>query len=278
MEEFRSFFIFPNFSAWTNPQVYIIAFTLAVVASLETLLCVEATDKLDPGRLRTPANHELKVQGLGNMLSGLLGGLPVTQVIVRSSANLEAGGRSKVAAISHGIFLLLTALLIPGLLNKIPLASLACILIMVGYKLSKVSLYSDMIKKGKDQFLPFITTILAIIFSDLLTGIGLGMIVAIYFILLKNYRHALAAKTILNGENEVITIQLAEDVSFLNKASVIKTLEDLPSGSHVHIDGSKSRYIDDDILEAIEEYMRFTSMDRHIKVTSSGLQKFKKDL
>lgn len=162
VSEFVSFFRMPDFTALSNPDVYVVAFTIAIVASLETLLCVEATDKLDPYKRNTPANQELKAQGLGNMVSGLIGGLPITQVIVRSSANINAGGKTKLSTIIHGLILLLSAIIIPRYLNLIPLASLAAILLVVGYKLSKISLYKEMYRIGWDQFIPFIVTIAAI--------------------------------------------------------------------------------------------------------------------
>ncbi len=188
LNEFAGLVTFPNFSQITNPQVYISAITIAIVASLETLLNVEATDKLDPLKRNTPPNRELKAQGIGNLVSGLLGGLPVTSVIVRSSVNINSGGRTKLSAIIHGVFLLVCVLLIPGLLNKIPLASLAAILLVTGYKLAKIQVFKDMFAQGWNQFLPFVVTIVAVLFSDLLYGIGIGMAVGFFFILRENYR------------------------------------------------------------------------------------------
>ncbi len=189
MAPFISFFKTPDFGLLNNPDVYIIAFTLAIVGSLETLLCVEATDKLDPERHSTPTNRELKAQGVGNIISGLIGGLPITQVIVRSSANISAGGTSKVSAISHGLILIVTVVLVPDLLNKIPLTSLAAILLLVGYKLSKIQLYKSMYRLGWEQFVPFITTIVMVLLTDLLKGIAFGMAIAIFYILRSNYRN-----------------------------------------------------------------------------------------
>ncbi|HYC84746.1 MAG TPA: SulP family inorganic anion transporter, partial [Chryseosolibacter sp.] len=173
-------FTFPDFSHLANPNVYVTALTLAIIASLETLLCVEATDKLDPNKNVTPTNRELKAQGLGNIISGLIGGLPITQVIVRSTANITFGARSKLSAILHGCLLFGCAIAIPSILNMIPLATLACILLVVGYKLAKPSLFAAMYRLGWDQFIPFIVTVLAIVFTDLLKGIGIGMAVAIF--------------------------------------------------------------------------------------------------
>ncbi|MBL7841185.1 MAG: SulP family inorganic anion transporter [Cyclobacteriaceae bacterium] len=266
LSDFIGFFRFPDFSQLSNPDVYVVAFTLAIVASLETLLCVEATDKLDPFKRSTPTNRELKAQGIGNILSGLIGGLPVTQVIVRSSANINAGGKSKTSTIVHGLILLLSAIFIPRYLNLIPLASLAAILLVVGYKLSKISLYRDMYKLGWDQFLPFIVTVVAILATDLLKGIAIGMAFAIFFILRKNYRHAYHYKKEKAGDREVITLRLSEEVTFLNKASIQLSLDDLPRDSKVVIDGSNSVAIDHDVLEIIQDFKRMAAPQRNIDV------------
>lgn len=271
LSEIRSFFIFPDFSAFSNPQVYVIAFTLAVVASLETLLCVEATDKLDPRGFKTPTNHELKVQGLGNMVSGLLGGLPITQVIVRSSANLEAGGQTKVSTITHGFLLLATALGIPGLLNKIPLASLAVILIVAGYKLSKIKLFQEMYRRGKDQFIPFMATIIAIVFFDLLTGIGIGMAVAFSFMLITNQTQNPSKETEITQKGNLWVVKLGNKVTFLNKVRLLKKLESLPNGSKLLIDGSQTHFMDIDVMDAIENFRHYTAPERDIIVTMEGL-------
>lgn len=264
--EFISFFRLPDFSGLANPQVYIIALTIALVASIETLLCVEATDKLDPMKRATPTNRELKAQGLGNMVSGLIGGLPITQVIVRSSANINAGGRTKVSAICHGLILLLSAIFIPRFLNQIPLASLAAILLMVGYKLSKLSLYRSMFRLGWNQFIPFIVTVIAILSTDLLKGIGIGMVVAIFFILRDNFRHSYRLKKRAEEEGETITIHLSEEVTFLNKASIQMQLEEIPVNSKVIIDGSNSIHIDYDVLEIIHEFRSHVAPGKNIKV------------
>jgi MFS superfamily sulfate permease-like transporter len=270
-QEFLSFFTFPDFSSLTNPDVYVVAFTLAIVASIETLLCVEATDKLDPYKRNTPTNRELKAQGVGNLISGLIGGLPVTQVIVRSSANINSGGKTKMSAIFHGVILLLAAIAIPSLLNLIPLASLAAILLMVGYKLSNVSLYKGMYKLGWDQFLPFIVTVVAILMTDLLKGIGIGMVVAIYFILRKNYKHSYHYKKEEHHEGETITLVLSEEVTFLNKGSIQLTLDNLPHGSTVIVDGRNSVHIDYDVLEIIQDFEKFTAPSRDITVITKGI-------
>jgi len=206
-------------------------------------------------------NQELKAQGAANMFSGLIGGLPVTAVIVRSTANIAAGARTKTSAIVHGVLLLFTAFLIPGLLNKIPLASLAAILLMVGYKLAKPSLIRNMYYKGKDQFIPFAVTVLAILLSDLLIGITIGILVGLFFVLKTNFHRALLSV----NENGNYLIRLTKDVSFLNKALLRQTFKDIPDGSRVIIDGSRSAFIDQDILETISDF-RESAGNRDISV------------
>jgi len=270
--EFFSFFKFPDFSAITNPDVYIIAITLAMVASLETLLSVEATDKLDPLKRSTPSNRELQAQGVGNMISGLIGGLPLTQVIVRSSANINSGAKTKMSTVIHGVILLLSAILIPRYLNLIPLASLAIILLMVGYKLAKPSLFKSMYAIGWDQFLPFIVTVLAILSTDLLRGIGIGMVVAIYFILRKNYSYSYHYKSENTEGRETITLTLSEEVTFLNKGSIQHTLNHIPPNSNLIIDGSTSRNIDYDVLEIIQDFQNYSAKDKNINVQTLGIK------
>ncbi len=247
-------FTFPAFDAITNPAVWITGATIAVVASLETLLCLEATDKLDPFKRVTPANQELKAQGIGNIVSGLIGGLPITQVIVRSSTNIQSGGRTKFSAIMHGFILLLCAMAIPYVLNLIPLASLAAILFLVGYKLAKPALFKQMYKLGQTHFVPFMVTILGIVLTDLLIGIGLGLAVAIFYVLYNNYKKPFLFQSDKHLKDGVIRLELAEDVTFINKASIQRTLSQIPDGAKVIIDASKSINIDQDVLEIIEEF------------------------
>jgi MFS superfamily sulfate permease-like transporter len=247
-------FTTPDFSAIGNPAIYMTAFTIAIVASLETLLCVEATDKLDPQKRITPTNRELTAQGVGNIVSGLIGGLPVTQVIVRSSANIQSGGQTKISAIAHGILLLVSAILIPNILNMIPLASLAAILFVVGYKLAKPILFKDMYKKGWSEFLPFIVTIVGIVFTDLLIGISLGLAVAVVFILWNNYKTPYEVHSDSDGANNKYVLNLAQEVSFLNKASIMRTLDQIPENSSILIDGAKTKSIHPDVLEIIDDY------------------------
>lgn len=265
--EFTSFFTTPDWSALQDTKVYIAAGTIAIVASLESLLCVEATDKLDPERRNTPTNRELIAQGAGNMVSGLIGGLPVTQVIVRSSANINAGGKTKLSTIVHGILLLGCAILIPLYLNMIPLACLAAVLLLVGYKLAKVSLFKSMYRLGWEQFIPFVITIVAILFTDLLKGIAIGMVVAIFYILRKNFRtsYFLHKEEIKTGEE--IRIVLSEEVTFLNKASIQLMLEELPENTPVIIDGSRSVNIDYDVLEIIHNFREHGAKEKNITMT-----------
>lgn len=254
-------FSFPNFQALLSKDAIIVAATIAIVASLESLLSLEAVDKLDPHKRNSPQNQELKAQGMGNIVSGLIGGLPVTAVIVRSSANVNAGAKTKTSAILHGILLLICVMLIPAVLNKIPLASLAAILITVGYKLVKPSLVVSMYRKGRDQFIPFIVTILAILFSDLLMGIGIGIVVGLFFVLKTNFHKSLFSV----NEDRNYLIRLTKDVSFLNKALLRKTFREIPDGSYVIIDGSRSAFIDQDILETINDF-RESAPDRRIEI------------
>ena len=265
--EFLSQFTFPDFSAITNIEVWKIAVVLAIVASLETLLCVEATDKLDPNKRVTPTNRELKAQGLGNIVSGLIGGLPLTQVIVRSSANISFGGKSKLSAIMHGLFLLISALTIAGMLNMIPLASLAAILIMVGYKLAKPMLFKDMYKLGWEQFIPFTATVVGILATDLLKGITIGLLFGIFYTLRHSYRNSHHMKETITTEegHQVYHLVLAEEVSFFNKASVIKQLEEIPGNSRVIIDCTKSKSIAHDVVELIREF-RVNALSKNISV------------
>lgn len=247
-------FTFPDYSHLGNPAVWLTGATIAVVASLETLLCLEATDKLDPYKRVSPANRELMAQGAGNILSGLIGGLPITQVIVRSSTNIQSGGRTKMAAILHGIILLGCAMAIPALLNLIPLASLAAILFLVGYKLAKPVLFKQMYALGHTHFIPFMVTILGIVLTNLLVGIGIGLAVAIFYVLYNNYKKPFLFESDKHLSDGTIRLELAEDVTFINKASIQRTLTQIPNGAKVIIDASKSINIDHDVLEIIEEF------------------------
>ncbi|MCB0769964.1 MAG: SulP family inorganic anion transporter [Flavobacteriales bacterium] len=262
-------FSFPDHRALLNWRVWLTAGTIALVASLETLLCVEATDKLDPEKHITPTDRELRAQGLGNALSGLFGGLPVTQVIVRSSANLQSGVKSKLSAILHGVWILLCVILIPGIMELIPLASLAAILFVVGYKLAKPALFKEMWSKGWRQFVPFMITILGVVFIDLLKGVMLGMVVGIIMILRNNFLTPFSVKDQDGKSGGPVKMELGQAVTFFNKASIQKTLASLPSGTHVIVDASKTVDLDPDVLEIIQEEM-IRAKDQGIKIELIG--------
>lgn len=255
----------PDFSSWKNPKIYSIATTLAVIASLETLLSIEAVDKLDPHKRIAPTNRELKAQGLGNIISGLMGGLPITAVIVRSSANINAGGQTRMSCVLHGLFLMVSVLFLAEYLNMIPLACLAAILLQTGYKLAKPTMLIDFYHKGWNQFLPFMITIIAILVTDLLQGIVLGMSVGIFFVLRANFHEAIT----LTEHGSHYLLRLHKDVSFLNKALLRKHLTAIPNNVELLIDGNKSLFIDQDILEAIADFL-LAAPDRNINVELQG--------
>lgn len=268
--EFFGQFVFPNFSGFANPQVWIIGATIGIVASIETLLSVEAVDRLDPLKRHTPRSHELTAQGVGNLVSGLLGGLPATSVIIRSSANVSANARTKLSTIAHGVLLLLCAALIPFLLNKIPLAALAAILILTGYKLAKPAVFMRMWKNGWYQFTPFIVTIVAIVFTDLLIGVALGLGVSIFFLLRENTSIPYFYRRNEYQEGEIIHIHLAQEVSFLNKAAILKTLENLPNDSYVILDAVETAYLDHDVCEIIQEFKDIKAAEKGIRLETVG--------
>ncbi len=259
-KEFTGLFIFPDFasaftSMSTTMKVLTTGATIAIVGSLETLLSVEAIDRLDIYKRITPTNRELKAQGIGNIVSGMIGGLPITQVIVRSSANIESNGKTKVSAIFHGVLLLFCVYAIPNYLRFVPLSCLAAILLLVGYKLASFAVFKQIYKKGLDQFIPFVITILAIVFINFLYGIMIGLGVAIFYILRSNYRTPFYFKKEEYHEGEKFTITLSEEVSFLNKASIMIMLEELPKNSTVTIDGRNANMIDTDVIEIIENFV-----------------------
>lgn len=270
--EFIGQFSLPDFNGFTNSSVWILGATIAVVASIETLLCLEAADKMDPLKRYSNGNTELRAQGIGNILAGLIGGLPMTSVIVRTSANINSGGRTKLATIAHGLFLLLAVVSIPTILNKIPLAALAAILIMIGLKLASPKVFKHMWHNGKFQFIPFIVTVVAVVFTDLLKGVGIGLVVSILFILRGNMKLAYFFRKDRHKEGEQIKIKLAQEVSFLNKAAIKQTLVHLPDNSRVVIDASETVYIDHDVLELIKDFVDFTSIEKNIKVDLVGFK------
>ncbi len=274
ISQFWGQFSLPDFTQIANMDIWIVAVTIAAVASIETLLCIEAADKLDPLKRYTNSNRELKAQGVGNMLSCLIGGIPVTSVIVRTSANINSGGRTKIAAIAHGIFLMAAVLAIPFLLNKIPLASLAAVLLVVGYKLASPVKFKEMWHNSKKfQFIPFVVTVVAVVFTDLLIGVGIGLGVSIYFILRGNLKLAYFFKKDHHTAGETINMELAQEVSFLNKAAIKQTFAHLPEGSKVKIDASTTVYIDHDVLQMIKEFVNEGAAERNIRVELIGFRK-----
>jgi MFS superfamily sulfate permease-like transporter len=330
VDDFKAIIVFPDFSQFANPKVWIVAMTIAIVASIETLLCIEASDRMDAQKRYTNTNVELKAQGIGNLVSGLLGGLPMTSVVVRTTANNAAGAKSKMSSIIHGILLLVSVLSIPFLLNKIPLATLAAVLLMIGYKLAvpnikhfakympiamnvmvaiivglliavknSDSIYLKLalgvavivlivymyfkakndkefaVKINRNQYLyfPFFATIIAVVFTDLLKGVALGMILSVYFVLKGNMQRAYVYRNDEYKEGDIIHIDLAEEVSFLNKAAIKQTLTNIPENSNVIIDASKTVYIDFDVLTLIKEFKKTHSKTENIKVKLVGFKK-----
>ena len=272
--DFLSQFTLPKFSGFLNPMVWQYGLMIAVVASIETLLCIEATDKMDPKKRNTSGNSELKAQGLGNILSGLIGGLPITSVIVRSSANINANAKSKLSTIVHGFLLLICVALIPALLNLIPKSALAAILIFTGLKLAHPSKFKHMSKVGPTEFIPFLVTAIAVAlpFLGLLKGVGLGMLISIFYLLRANTRIPYYYKRIQSENGEITTLQLAQEVSFLNKGSIKQTLASIPENSSLIIDATESEYIDYDVLEEIREFYRFRSKEKDIQVSLIGFR------
>lgn len=276
IEEFFGQFTLFDPSAFFRKDVLIIGATIAVVGSLETLLCVEATDKLDPLKRITPTNRELIAQGIGNSVSGLIGGLPVTQVIVRSSANIQSGGKTKLSAIMHGVLLLVCAIFIPNILNLIPLSCLAAILILVGYKLAKPSIFKKMYSSGRDEFIPFMVTLFGIIFTDLLIGILMGLAVGIFHVLYNNFKKPYEVQVFEEDGNHKLHLELSENLTFLSKASMIETVSHIPDDSTVIIDASRSHYIHPDIIEIIDDFKKNAEY-RNISLETKGFDREHKD-
>ena len=272
LEEFKNIIITPDFSALSNSKVWIVGITIAVVASIETLLCIEAADRMDAQKRYTDTNVELKAQGIGNILSGFIGGLPMTSVVVRTSANNAAGAKSKMSAIIHGLLLLISVLAIPIILNKIPLATLAAVLLLVGYKLANPKVIIHFWKRGKYQFIPFIATFLGVVFTDLLKGVALGIVISIIFVLKGNLKRAYNFRKEEYAEGDVIHIDLAQEVSFLNKAAIKSTLMAIPENSKVIINAEDTVYIAHDILDLIREFKTARAKDENIKVKLKGFK------
>lgn len=262
---------FPDYSFLTDSRVYWFALSLALIASLETLLAIEAIDKLDPYKRVTPPNRELIVQGIGNICAGFIGGLPMTQLIIRSSINIEAGAKSRVSSFIHGLLLLLTVLFIPTIFNLVPLASLASILLLAGYRLARPQIFKNMYQAGRYHFIPFCATVLGLVLTDLLTGIAIGMLIALIAILIENYRGAYYLRETQIGNKTVL--RLSEQVSFLNKASVQRTLKQLQPGSEIVIDATRSKFIDYDVYEIIQNFKSEAQL-KNIKLTIENLRGF----
>ena len=273
LAEFKNIFVTPDFTAIGNSKVWIVAITIAVVASIETLLCIEASDRMDKQKRYTDTNVELKAQGIGNIISSLLGGLPMTSVVVRTTANNAAGAKSKMSTIIHGALLLVSVLAIPTLLNKIPLATLAAVLLLIGFKLADPKKIKHFWEKGKYQFFPFIATLVAVVFTDLLKGVILGMIISIVFVLKGNMQRAYKFRKEQYNDGDVIHIDLAQEVSFLNKAAIKSTLASIPENSKVVINASDTVYIAHDVLDLIKEFKKIKSKDENIKVKLIGFKK-----
>ncbi|HEY1045988.1 MAG TPA: SulP family inorganic anion transporter [Bacteroidia bacterium] len=273
ISEFFSFFTLPDFTRISDPRIWSIGLSIAMVASIETLLSLEATDKLDPLKRSSSGNKELKAQGVGNLLSGLVGGLPITQVIVRSSANINSGGKSKLSTIIHGAVLLIAVIFIPAYLNYIPLATLAAILLLIGYKLAKVSLFKSMYKLGPSQFIPFVVTIVAILATDLLKGIAVGMLIAFFIIIRENYRNTFKLLKDDKDSSSAYRMELSDMVTFINKGILLEAFNSYPDGAYLIIDGSKTRHFDHDVLEVIHEFAEHKAALRNIQVTLIDIPK-----
>lgn len=276
-EDFKNLIVFPDFGGFTNPQVWVVGATIAIVASIETLLCIEASDRLDVQRRITDTNLELKAQGIGNIVSSFIGGLPMTSVVVRSSANANAGATSKLSAMIHGVLLLVCVLSIPFILNLIPLATLAAVLLLVGYKLAKPATFKHFWKLGKYQFIPFIATIIAVVATDLLKGVGVGLAISVFYILQGNMKRAYYLSREQLDKADGIKITLAEEVSFLNKAAIKKTLKNVQPGSTVVIDATQTSYIATDVLEMLQEFANIRAKEEDINVELLGFKTSYKD-
>ncbi|GEO19811.1 bifunctional SulP family inorganic anion transporter/carbonic anhydrase [Cyclobacterium qasimii] len=272
ISHFGSLFTFPDFTAINDRKVWTYAFTIAIIGSIATLLNLEATDNLDPHKRRSPPNQELVAQGIGNTLSGLLGGIPITSVIVRSSVNIEAGAESKLSTLIHGLLLMVSVLFLSNIINLIPLASLAAILLLVGYKLTSFHIIRQMYKKGWVQFLPFAVTVIAILITDVLLGVMIGSAVSVFFLLRSNFHNPYYIEaTNPTNKNKTVRLELSNEVSFLNKPAIKSTLWNLPKGTKVIIDASFSSYIEPDILEIFEDYKHTFAKENNIEFNIIGL-------
>lgn len=272
VDSIRTFFTFPDFSGYSDPKVWTTAFTIAIIASISTLLNIEATDNIDKLNRRTPPNRELIAQGIGNTLSGLLGGIAITSVIVRSSVSIEAGAQTKLSTIIHGFLLLLSVLFLSSIINLIPLASLAAILLVVGYKLASISVFKSLYKRGWNQFLPFVLTVIFIVLTDVLTGVLIGSALSIFYLLRSNYYNPFYIENIKYVQDEVIKLELSNEVSFFNKASIKNTLWSVPDNSKLLIDASFTSYMDPDVVDIIKEFQTRALVDHNIEVNVIGMK------
>jgi MFS superfamily sulfate permease-like transporter len=270
--DFINQFRLPDFHGFLNPAVWKTGVVIAVVASIETLLCIEATDSMDPHKRYTSGNAELRAQGIGNMLSGFIGGLPITSVIVRSSANINAGAETKRSTIIHGTLLLVCAASIPALLNHIPKAALSAILIFTGYRLCRPSVFKHMWQGGWTQFIPFIATALAVVSLDLLKGVGIGLAISIFYMLRQNLRIPFFYQRSTYSNGDLIKLTLSQEVSFLNKAAIKQTLKQIPKGASVLIDASATEYIDFDVLDIIRDFAATHAPENNITVSLIGFK------
>lgn len=272
VSEFFGFLYRPNFSAWNQGAVYLAAVTIAAVASLETLLNLEAVDKLDPRRRSSPPSRELFAQGVGNTIAGLIGGLPITAVIIRGSVNIHSGAKTKASTIAHGILLLGCVALLPTWLNMIPLAALAAILLLTGIKLASPQLFRQMWAGGRSQFVPFAVTVVGIVLTDLLIGVLLGLATAAGFILWSNLRRPIRRVVEKHLGGDVVHIVLANQVSFLNRAALARALDEVPKGGQVLLDANDTNYIDPDVLALLRDFKEKTGPARRIEVSLVGFR------
>lgn len=273
VDGWSSVITFPDFGAIVSFQVWTYAFTIALIASIASLLAIEAADNLDPHKRRSPPNRELVAQGIGNSLAGLLGGIPITSVIVRSSVNIETGAETKLSTILHGLLLTASVLFLSSVINLIPLASLAAILLVVGYKLASIATFKEMYKKGLSQFIPFVVTVLGILLTDVLLGVLIGTASSVFFLLRGNYYNPFfIEETSKSNKKKSIRLELSNEVSFLNKPAIKRTLWNLPHKSKVIIDATFSSYIDRDVLGILNDFQNTFAKENEIDVNIIGLQ------
>lgn len=272
LQMFMGFLQYPDFSQWTNPAVYSAGLTLAIVASLSTLMNLEAADRMDPQQRTSPPNRELLAQGIGNVCAGLIGGLPLSSVVIRSTVNITAGSKTKASTIFHGVLMLVCVALLPAGLNLIPLSCLAAILLVTGFKLASPALFRQMWNEGRYQFFPFVATVILIVLTDLLIGLLLGMAISVSFILHSNLKRPMRRIVEKHLGGDVVRIELANQISFLNRAALDRVLNEVPRGGNVLLDARQTVYIDPDVLGLIHEFKDHTGPARSIKVSLLGFK------